>query len=412
MDERQIFERFHDALEAEPRPGAFDRLQSALAQAQVERRGALASLFKRSQTSTRLRAPSRAESQRHASAIALVAALLAIVIVATLVIGTRVLRSTTPSSAGTSVGKIDRWIVFEHPDVARGIDPTLFLVRPNGTGQHALLPGFPNPAFEPAWSPDGQRIAFSADRIDPTAAPGDARNDLWVVDADGTNLRMLVSCSLPCNTVNAPVWSSDGRKILFGQDDLPAGPGGVPTTFEFKVLDLASNTTTTVLSRHDGMPVELASWSPDGSQIVYTRARLSPGGAEIGKALFAADLTGGTERQLTSWDTFAANPQWGPNGWIVFATNDFGIEQPNAASNLFLIKPDGTGLTPLTTFAAGTVRACRPSWGPGGTSILFTRFDPALDLRQMETIRPDGTGLALAIPTGVEGTDAVFRPTH
>jgi Tol biopolymer transport system component len=410
MDERQIFDRFHDALDAEPRRGAFERLQTALVHARVVRRGRLAWLLPGSRTSSRLLAPSRAEPQRRASAVAFVAALLAIVIVATLVIGAHVLRSSVPAPAGTSVGKADAWIVFERPDVARGIDPTLFLVRPNGTGRHALLPGFPNPAFEPSWSPDGQRIAFSAERITPTGVPVPARNDLWIVNADGTNLRMLVSCDSPCNTVNAPVWSADSRKILFGQDDLPPGPGGVPTTFEFKVLDLASNATTTVVTRHDGMPVELASWSPDGSQIVYTKARLSREGAEIGKALFVTDLAGGPERQLTSWDTFAANPQWGPNGLIVFATNDFGIEQPNAASNLFLIKPDGTGLTPLTTFAAGTVRACRPSWAHGGTAVLFTKFDPTLDVRQMATINADGTGLGLATPTGVEGTDAVFRP--
>jgi hypothetical protein len=29
--------------------------------------------------------------------------------------------------------------------------------------------------------------------------------------------------------------------MLFGQDDLPAGPDGVPTGFEFEVIDLASN---------------------------------------------------------------------------------------------------------------------------------------------------------------------------
>jgi photosystem II stability/assembly factor-like uncharacterized protein len=38
IDERQLFERFHTALDVEPRPGAFDRLQTALVQSEAPRR--------------------------------------------------------------------------------------------------------------------------------------------------------------------------------------------------------------------------------------------------------------------------------------------------------------------------------------------------------------------------------------
>src|SRR6266702_1593608 len=119
----------------------------------------------------------------------------------------------------------------------------------------------------PDWSPNGQRIAFQVE-------PGD-RQDLWIVNADGSGARRLVSCDAPCDTTNDPAWSPDGQKILYGQDDLPAGPGGVPTRFEFKVLEMTSARVTTVFSEHDGLPVEGARWSPDGQQIVFRRARLS-----------------------------------------------------------------------------------------------------------------------------------------
>src|SRR5439155_1546837 len=58
--------------------------------------------------------------------------------------------------------------------------------------------------FEPAWSPDGNRIAFAR-------FVGNA-GDVWVMNADGSNqVRLTTSAA----DDEEPAWSPDGSKILF-----------------------------------------------------------------------------------------------------------------------------------------------------------------------------------------------------
>ena len=60
-------------------------------------------------------------------------------------------------------------------------------------GAHRVLPI----GYAPAWSPDGQRIAFVT------------RGDLWVADADGKHTGKLVS------DADQPAWSPNGRRLAF-----------------------------------------------------------------------------------------------------------------------------------------------------------------------------------------------------
>ena len=82
----------------------------------------------------------------------------------------------------------------------------IYVMDANGDNQQRLTENRKNDWF-PSWSPDGERIAFAADR------KGDFENfEIYVMDADGGNQQKLTE-----NRVYdwSPSWSPDGERIVF-----------------------------------------------------------------------------------------------------------------------------------------------------------------------------------------------------
>src|SRR4051794_1476612 len=109
-------------------------------------------------------------------------------------------------------------------------------------------------AMMPAWSPNGERIAFTSDVR--TEYPG-----LFSIDPDGTAQRKLESLDHSTQAVEHPTWSPDGRKIAVATY-LTKGAIG-----QIWVLDTATDGWTEITDSKDG--AYDPAWSPNGEWIAF-----------------------------------------------------------------------------------------------------------------------------------------------
>ena len=153
----------------------------------------------------------------------------------------------------------------------------------------------------PAWSPDGDRIAFRR-RTDKDC-------ELIVVPAIGGNERRLASCKE--NNYADLVWSPDGRWLA--HNDV-VGDG----LHAIMLVDAKSGESRPLTQPPTGIWGDFdPSFSPDGQQVAFARAQ-----SEGIQDLMIVPVDGGPERQLTSDNRNIFGITWVPDGAsILFASN-------------------------------------------------------------------------------------------
>jgi Tol biopolymer transport system component len=110
------------------------------------------------------------------------------------------------------------------------------------------------------WSPDGATLAYTGGEID--------RPELWLVDGDGANERLLVADHTWPSHGIGPVWSPTGDRIAYQRPIPGAGES------EKAVLVNVADGTETVIEppEADGRVwyPSTVTWSPDGATLLYT----------------------------------------------------------------------------------------------------------------------------------------------
>jgi Tol biopolymer transport system component len=276
--------------------------------------------------------------------------------------------SASPS-ASAGVGPGEAWIVYQ------GAPQGLSLTRPDGTGTHVIL-GPPGEQLHPDWSPDGSQIAY--------VQTGDA-SDIWITDPAGAAPKPLLETYPPGLTGlfwDNPSWSPDGSSVAtVGYEGDPQTT--LPARSLLAIVDVASGEIEIAgqLASADGSLFSFPRWSPDGQSLLVVLDRFEGDtflGGQI--AVMRRNEAGWSQPEAITDVVPSPRGDWHPSeDLIVFCTNDVGgVQQTDDPSELFTVRPDGTGLTQITDFGAGGERASQPSWTSDGR-IIFTYITGAQD---------------------------------
>ena len=205
-----------------------------------------------------------------------------------------------------------------------------------------------------AWSPDRSTILFASDRL------GLSTYSLYLMDADGTNIR-------PVNEAiraGAASWSPDGTQLVYNSGGIRIinrdGTGDVPLTSNPADIEPA--------------------WSPDGGRIAFSR----------GLRLHLMNVDGSDLHPISDGLGGESGAKWSPDGTrILYVGNRV------AGLEIYVIQDDGTGRRNVTS---NELNDSDPAWSPTGDRIIYSTSEfPATVLYR---VPGDGSGSAVPVLSG------------
>jgi Tol biopolymer transport system component len=233
-------------------------------------------------------------------------------------------------------------------------------------------------AANPAFSPDGSRIAVDAEFAGPRR--------IWLVDAQGHNPLQATTDTSEEVVHLAPRWSPDGKKIVF--------QNAQRTKYDVRVVDLESKKLSSIT---DDFPADIRPvWSPSGKFIYFTSDR--GGGYNIWRA--PVDENGGVRGPLEQVTTGAGQDveaALSPDGALLAFTT---LRQNADLWRLPVSPQTGKVKGEPSALVTTTREDSRGAWSFDGTQVAFNS-DRGGDMNIW--VQPVAGGAARRITSGSGG---------
>jgi serine/threonine protein kinase/Tol biopolymer transport system component len=173
----------------------------------------------------------------------------------------------------------------------------IFLKRVGGGNPLDLTRDSAADDTQPAFSPDGQQIAFRSER---------EGGGLFVMGATGESVRRLTEAGYN------PAWSPDGQAIVFATEGV-SGPRERRLVSQLQIVDVATDVKRPLGTGDAVQP----SWSPHGQRIAYWGLSKS-----ARRVLWTVPAAGGRPVAVVDDEHLNWNPVWSPDGRYLYFVSD------------------------------------------------------------------------------------------
>lgn len=255
----------------------------------------------------------------------------------------------------------------------------------DGGDQRVLLACPDMACLNPAWSPDGRLLAYErreiwaeAPNLDPQAGR------LWLLDLERDKARPLFDYDVP---LHSPQWASQGQRLAY----LSPVAGGI------EVLDLPTGELYQFANEWGGVPA----WSPDGQDLALSELMLA--GEAFVVHLLRIDVEQGELLDLSGEEEMVqdVSPVWSPGGgWIAFGRQFLEGARWTPGRQIWLTRPDGSEAYPLREEPMADHFGF--SWRGDGGALAYVRNDlsvgaqpvPEVEVWVMDLVRREAFPMA------------------
>jgi Tol biopolymer transport system component len=275
-------------------------------------------------------------------------------------------------------------IAYVRFDSSHNVLPDIYSVCENGSHPVQLTDDPANDVM-PAWSPDGQKIAFVSDRT--------GQYQIFMMAADGSNVEQLTD-DLENDT---PMWLPEGGRIAFRTTD---GQG----LWWWRELELNNRQITMLSEPSYDFFFQKQTWSPDGKKIAYMSMQEQAARNDGSSQIHIKNSDGSGDKALTDniWEN--ANPVWSPDGKQIAFLSEMHGEYNIFA--LYVMHADGSHVRQLSQPIYGDTYTVY-SWSPDGKNIVISDINTS----RIEMITVADGSIRCLIPEGDSGYAYYWYPS-